>query len=360
MAAAPGPVCYVTKLGEADGAAPLGFGVNVENARLVTCSSPCEHLSLEAFEGGVRASTTNKPFTHWVPVVTAGTKWPAIRGLWAERVERLAAAHPQLGAGGASRAVMGVRLCCSVMNSLVVEIMNARDQLTANDKFIEGYFAFYRVMKEVRREAAREVGAYADGAIGAFLARPEARRKGAVANLGEWLLLLLASERYAWGDVAEAFVAECDARNVFWYVQGTGASPGALPALAARARVAGRSVAVFGATPVSRSIVCYQVRFLRLAESVDFKAVDAAGGSVGEAVKQEIKGMHAAIARMRSWNEHFAWLGMAERSEAARDAELVAALDASAAAGYHGGSSGGSGSGGRGGYGRGGRGGRGW
>ena len=326
-----GIMCYVTKAGDD----VMGFGIHVERARQLTLSTPCEPLSREAFASGVRASATNKPFEFWVPFVTPRHLWPELRSVWAAAIGAIRQTHPL----GHDIPTASVQLCCSLMNSLVVEIMNATHQLTANDKFINGYFALLGVLREIRREHCKVVCDFADAAIKAFIDSPAGRSKAVLPNLGEWLLLLLVSSRYKWADVCEVFVAECDARNVFWYVQGTPASPGACRDLLDRSRVR-RAQRIFDATPTSRSIVCYQVRFLQLAAGLNTAALK--GALIDEPLRADIKGMYAAIAAMTTWSDHFNWLGMRVRSDEQRDAELVSALDASAAAGYHGGARGGS------------------
>ena len=49
--------------------------------------------------------------------------------------------------GKRSDAEISLAVISSVMNNLVVSIMNAKNNLTASDKFIEGYFSFYRLLK---------------------------------------------------------------------------------------------------------------------------------------------------------------------------------------------------------------------
>lgn len=346
-------VCYATKM---PGGA-LGFGVQLENPRNGTFSSPCEFLSAEAFnEGGVRNSSTNKPFGYWVPVVTPYASWKAIEAEWHRCVGVIA--HGTKGVLPRDAALATLKLCTSVMGSLVVEIMNAKNNLTANDRFIDGYFAFTRILRCVAATTPSMV-THADRVLGEFIADPKARAKASVPNLGEFLLLLLVSRKYKWGDVCDAFAEECDARNVFWYVVGNASSPPSCPDLVNPA-VGNRATRVFAATPVSRCVVCYQVRFLQLAAALDVAAVDANRGLLPADVRAAVKGMYAAITGIKSWAEHFTWLQMGPRTDAVREKELVAALEASKAAGYHG--LAGGGAGGRGGFsgapnGRGGRGG---
>lgn len=336
-------ICYATK---ATGGL-LGFGVNLDNPRILTFSSPCELLSQEAFASGVRQGATNRPFTHWVPIVTPYAPWSKVAPLWSESMRQIL---PRMPVPEAT-----VKLCCSIMNSLVVEVMNAG--ATANDRFIDGYFAFFRILRQFASDVPA-AAAYADAAIASFKSAADKRVKTAVPNLGEFLVLLLVSKKYSWADICNEFVEECDSRAVFWYVAGNARSPATAPQLINPA-VRLRSAKVFEVTAMSRQIVCYQVKFLLIALGLNFEELDAHHRCcITAAQRQEIKDMYKAVTRMTTWDEYFTWLTMSTRTAAERDEELLQALRASEAAGYHTGSGGAGGAaasaGGRGGYSRGG------
>jgi ubiquitin-protein ligase len=333
-------VCFVNK--DVPASKFLGFGVQLENERLKTFSSPCELMSQEAFDvSGVRNSSTNKPFRHWLPVLTPHMPaFDVLEGELRRRLERIAVESGLSGAAGARKPadlpVAALHILTSVLNSLVVEIMNAANNITANDKFVDGYFAVVRLLHALRRRH-RDIARVADERIQRFIENPQQRTKAQTPNLGEFLLLLIVSSRFAWADVAEAFVAECDARCVFWYVQGTRFSPGRLGELK-DARASGRSQKVFDATATSRCLVCYQARFVALSGlllGADGPAGEDMFQPVPDSIRDSVKEMYRAVTGMPGWGAYFEWLGMAPRGEAQRDKELVAALEASRRAGYH-------------------------
>lgn len=62
-------ICYANQQKTARNAV-LGYGVHVVNSRLGTLSSPCEYLSLDSYKNsGIRRSSTNLPFEHWLPIL---------------------------------------------------------------------------------------------------------------------------------------------------------------------------------------------------------------------------------------------------------------------------------------------------
>ena len=325
-------VCYVTKTSPD----VLGFGINLDNPRSAIFSSPCEYMGLDAFDGmGVRRSSLNKPLMFWLPMMTPMA--PTYGAIEAELHRRLSAimaeariVAPRELSPQDQRAVSGMQIITSVMSTLVVEIMNAKNNLSANDKFVGGYFAFLALLRGIARRHPCVVQ-IADKRLSDFIGNPSHRSKQSVPNLGDFLLLLAVSSHYTWADLSDAFVQECDARNVFWYLVGNRQSPGTLGGLRDE-KAPDRAALVFSATAVSRGLVCYQVQFIKLA------AVLSGGGDfveVPEAVKDCVKGIYSSVTGMRTWKEHMAWLGMPWLGDEHRSKQLVAAMRQSAAARYH-------------------------
>ena len=67
-----------------------------------------------------------------------------------------------------------LHVIASIMNSLVVQIMNAKNNITANDKFIGEHFALLHRLRGYARR--HPIVVTADLALGAFIAS-EANRK---------------------------------------------------------------------------------------------------------------------------------------------------------------------------------------
>lgn len=224
-----------------------------------------------------------------------------------------------------------LKICLGLMNSLVVEIMNAANNLTANDKFIDGYFMFYRVLMEHVR-AHPVVAEKVEKLITSFTSSAQNRSKAKVPNLGEFILYPLCTAKFGWKDISKAFIAECDARCVFWYIQGTRNQPGACLDLKDPS-VKPRAQRVFDATATSRNLVCYQKQFLTFAKGLSLQEIDANRGFVPESIKKEIKDFYKKITGMKTWAEYFLWLEMP--LPASMDTELLEALATSSKSGYH-------------------------
>lgn len=322
-------ICYVKRSTASDGTV-LGYGVNIENQRIGTLSSPCEYLSEDGFKEGTRRSSTNKQFEYWLPILLTTKDWVTLK--------------PKIFAS--VRAIIGklgircedyeglFKVCSSIMNTLVVEIMNNKGNLVANDKFIDGYFALYRLMKQYVTENPA-FQKYVDDTVQRFKEKEDKRTKQFVPNLGEMLIYLTISSKYSWIDIAEAVVRECDARNVFWYAVGNHSSPAKHPELLSTTADAKRTTKVFAATDVSRSLIMFQVRFSEVAKKLTLDVMDSNSGLAPTELRKELRDTYNKISAVKNWNNYFAWLHMPERTEEQRSMELVDAVRRSESQGYH-------------------------
>lgn len=322
--------CYMTKCTLKDKEL-FGYGINV-NEKNGMITSPCEYLSKTAYDNGVRVSTTNQVFKFWLPLYVNDDHWKSAKKLFYETITQI---YKTMNKPKAGVEEMAVYILSSAMNNSVVEVMNAKNNLSANDKFIDGYFNFYRLLMEVKKDHATIVKS-ANSKVEQFLVRTENRSKTKVANLGDWLILLLISDKYKWNDVAEAFVEECDARNVFWYVQGSYNSRPMCPELADGTIRKGRCEKVFTAAATSRNLVCFQTKFLSIASQYDLKQFDERCGLTDDQTKQTLKNIYIQINDLKTWNDYFQWNGMKQLSEEERCDQLLKSLKLSQEKGYHG------------------------
>jgi len=217
------------------------------------------------------------------------------------------------------------------MNNMVVEVMNNQNNLTANDKFIDGYFAFYRILVEAARNNPKLVE-HVDKQFTSFIQGPAARVKSQVPNLGVFLIGLLIS-RYSWNQISIAFLQECDARNVFWYAKGNKNNPAKFPELISVKPNQNRSKKVFEATQTSRNLVCFQVKFLQMTKQITIEELDANYGIPTNAIRDFLKNSYKTIVAMTSWNNYYDWLKV--NPPADREKDLIAALELSRANKYH-------------------------
>jgi len=336
-------ICYVSGVSlRAQEDMQLGYGVHVVNARSGMLTSPFEYLSLEAFESGTRGSSTNMPFEFWLPICVSSKLWNA--ELFAERIQSIAAAIGLPVQLPLEAKVL--KVCASLMNSALVDLMkNAAEDAnaTANDKFIHGFFALYRIMMQ----QAGKLSELANSQLRPFTEEPAKRVKSACPNLGELLVAMSISDRYTWADIARAYTDESDTRNVFWYAVGNSNSPASLPRLLANPQLLeGRASAVFGQTATSRNLLLFQVRFFAAARSLSVADFDAHLGLAPEPMRLQLKQTYKEATAVADWPAYNDWLGIPRVTEAVRNQQLVDAMARSKAQGYHGGGGGGGGRGG--------------
>ncbi len=320
-------ICYAKKCSMIDGAI-LGYGINVEKNKMM--NSPCEYLSLDAFNDGINRSSTNKQFDFWLPILVNSSNWTSIKTLFFEKIRDI---NKSAGLGCKNDSEIVLKIFSSIMNNLVVEIMNNKNNLTANDKFINGYFTFYRLMKQFAQDDKTIVN-NANKYLENFIKNPGSRTKNITPNLGDFLIYLTISDRYEWKDIAKYFIEECDARNVFWYLIGTRYNPAKCPQLK-NPEAKDRSKLVYGATEVSRNIVMFQVRFSQVAKSINLETFDLNHGLAPEKLRYELKNIYNEIIKMKSWENYFKWLNMPSPSVPERDKQLLEAMKLSAKNGYH-------------------------
>ena len=122
----------------------IGYGINIDNPRIGMLSSPCEYLTLDAFNKGVRKSSTNKQFDYWLPILIKSDDWKNIHEEFINRINKICQI---ISLDKADLHAKVFKICSSIMNTLVVEIMNNKNNISMNDKFIDGYFAIYRLLK---------------------------------------------------------------------------------------------------------------------------------------------------------------------------------------------------------------------
>jgi len=317
--------CYIT--GTVINTPNEVFGYGVNSGRQL--SSPCEIISEKAFLSGTRKSTTNQSFDIFLPLYINKDHWEKM-SLEKKTLAAIDLIYKQKTNNNQSNyneeKIFDV--LSALMNSSVVEVMKVKENKSANDKFIDAYFAFYRLLIEFSKTNPNLIK-MANYKIEQFLKHTNNRTKKQVPNLGEWLIYLLITDKYKWIDVASCFMQETDTRNVFWYVKGNHNNPPKCPELYDERVRQGRVEKVFDATSVSRHLVCFQIRFIQDAKKIDINTLDEKYGCVPNEVKQSLKEIYKAIIGISNWNEHFKWCGMDSLTNDSRCDQLIRALQLS-------------------------------
>ncbi len=310
----------------------IGYGVHIANPKSGILSSPCEYLSRESFvDGKVRQSSTNKPFEHWLPILIRNEDWNGpknIKDRFVSAVDAICAdirftkdIHQKV-----------FKVCSSLMNSLVVDIMQNANNHTANDKFINGYFSIYRLMQQYAHDV-KDLVTYSNDSLQMFKEQSEARVKSSVPNLGEFLMHLTISSKFTWKDICDVFMAECEARNVYWYCFGNIIRHPEL----ANVDYTGsdRLTKVFDATAISRNLVIFQIKFANVTKFVDMADINSNFGLAPDILTAELKNLYGQVVAVKDWNEFFDFVEMPRVDDKKREMQLIEAVKLSAAQGYH-------------------------
>lgn len=320
--------CYVRKDSYADGA-ELGYGVSIVNPRSGMLSSPCEYLSLQAYNDGNRRSSTNIEFSYWIPICIESKNLELVMPKFIDSVKEICKGIKYQGT--IDKQVC--KVCCSVMCSLVVEVMNNKNNLTANDKFINGYFAFYRLLLEYAKSHPSIV-TYIDKTLNDFKKTEKLRSKDSVPNLGDMLVALTIST-LKWEDISDVFLLECDARNVFWYCIGNRSTPASHRELInTNYKNTDRVNKVFNATRTSQNFVMFQAKFSEVAKKLTSEVMESNNGLAPKELLDELKNTYQQVTLITSWDDYFTFLKLPIPNLQQRNQQLIDAVNVSNRQGY--------------------------
>lgn len=312
----------------------IGYGVHIENSTNGMLSSPCEYLSEESFiNGNVRKSSTNKPFEYWLPILISSEDWNGEKKVKDKFLSTVNAICEMIGMKSDEHQKV-FKVCSSLMNSLVVEMMDNKDNATANDKFINGYFSIYRLLKQYAQDNKKLVS-FSNDLLNNFKEQPEARVKANVPNLGEFLIHLTISSGITWKDISDVFMKECEARNVFWYCVGNFSSHASHPELMDPQYKGDRVGKVFKATVISRNLLMFQIKFANATNFLDLAEFGSNYGLAPEGLTAELKNLYGRVVAVKDWNAFYDFVEMPRVSDEKREMELIEAVKMSAAQGYH-------------------------
>jgi len=321
-------VCYASKVSLRESAV-LGLGVSITNGGKGILSSPCEYLSELAFLEGCRSSSTNIHFDHWIPILIQRENLEFVLEKFINSVKEICAKI------NFERPIeeQVLKVCSSIMCSLIIEVMKNENNLTANDKFIHGYVAIYRLLVEYAAINARIVE-YVDQFLTDFKLHDEKRKKENVPNLGE-LLVGLTICNLKWIDVADAVLLESDTRSVFWYCVGNYKSRAQYSELYDTSyNNEDRVDKVFRATHTGRSFIMFQVNFVEMSKKLTSDILEANHRLATADFVNELKETYLKVNSVTNWDEYFSFLKLPSPSRAERNARLIEAVKMSDKQGY--------------------------
>eukprot|EP00698_Gefionella_okellyi_P004284 TRINITY_DN13973_c0_g1_i1.p1 TRINITY_DN13973_c0_g1~~TRINITY_DN13973_c0_g1_i1.p1 ORF type:complete len:588 (-),score=116.47 TRINITY_DN13973_c0_g1_i1:46-1809(-) len=310
-------VCYHSKHSYKE--AVLGYGIEVTTDRggvMRELSSPCEYLSHEAFHSdGVRHSVTKKPFQQWLPLYIDSEHYKRAQQPLQQALSRICTGSPDK-----FQPSQALQVFPKLLNSMVVAVM--KGDAHASSRFLDGFCAFHRMFLQLADQYS-EVRAGIDDALNKFIkGGADSINKTSCPNLGEWLALLAVArdDGPSWLDVAPHYLNENMDRCVLWYSKSDTPLGLAQPNAATDAR---RIQAVFDATAVSRSLLCFQTVFLKQVARPEGRSCaevcatyDARLGVPTEVLRSQLQQACRQIqSEIGSWEQFFAWIGVQPRSD---------------------------------------------
>eukprot|EP00730_Choanoeca_flexa_P010651 TRINITY_DN1950_c0_g1_i1.p1 TRINITY_DN1950_c0_g1~~TRINITY_DN1950_c0_g1_i1.p1 ORF type:complete len:651 (+),score=140.42 TRINITY_DN1950_c0_g1_i1:226-2178(+) len=325
-----GICCYVSQasaneLLESDSDLVFGFGIKVHTHatnRLNKVETPCEYMSLEAWDAGIRKSIYNLELDYFLPLY-----------LTADHYRRTADCRQQLFQTLAERMRVSVhaamhRVLCSAMAHLVVNALQTRIRgdasaggISLSGRMIEGYMQLWRLTVALCKEHP-ELQHMFHARLESFLEHPERRNKTFEPNLGE-LYSCIPFTRFEWADCVSAILGESSVRQWRWMLQEypelnqTCIDPDWKLNITAEATRVSRGFQAFNKYMVSDVMG-------RASPEAMLHSADARYGVPAAALSDRIVQACIDASEIGLWTDYLNWMGCAE---SIAEADIVAKLD---------------------------------
>eukprot|EP01117_Protostelium_nocturnum_P006200 TRINITY_DN2235_c0_g1_i1.p1 TRINITY_DN2235_c0_g1~~TRINITY_DN2235_c0_g1_i1.p1 ORF type:complete len:1083 (+),score=440.34 TRINITY_DN2235_c0_g1_i1:121-3249(+) len=307
---------------------PIVFTVNPKTKEIDYIDSSMDLLSREAFfVDKIRKTVWKEKFTDWLPLYIDEDHFERALPLLQKSLLKMT------GKANFPDAVMD--FFPKFMNTMVVLLMDKG--VHASQKTLDGYFAVHRLFIElvqrfpVIKERVEEI-------VRNFAKKPETRVKSSLPSLGNFLALLSVSEKFSWGNVAQAYLEETFDRNVIWIGKQH-------PALVSGNPTKGTGVELdrlsksFEASKVSCRLNMFHVHFLLLNRGKSLDAIaaqyDLFFGRPSHKARSDFQTAVKKIIEVNNWPGYFYTVGIKVPNPATVTDWLKDAIAGSKRKGYH-------------------------
>lgn len=287
------PICYATRQNLSDDQPILGFGLCLTEDRfteITKISSPYEFLSLEAYNQGVRQTSSKKKFDNWIPLYINQEHWERAQPEFESRVLNLMNEQKE-----------DLRKCILNFFGLFMGGMfDGNLQMTINDHFIEGYFSMHRTLLAYEAEFKD----YANTEVEKLLTSRETLTPTPSHSVDYWIMLIFLS-KFNWEELAEAFLHEIEVKNTSLFLPGNyhlyrmdDEDPSE------------RATTVFRAYRPLLVKIAFYAAFYQNIRGQLFSEIDHNNSMLNEDIKMILQLIGEEVRNLGSWQDFYQWIGL--------------------------------------------------
>jgi len=327
--------CFYTKATFDDEGVVLGipiyFTVNPKTKRTDYIRSTMELLSHDAFKvDKVRHTVWREEFTHWLPMYITEEHWQKALPLLIKHIPGLlpnwqtTRFHPD----------MCLEVFSKAINTLVVLLCDKGERYS--ESAAKGYCMWHRWILRCVQEWPQLLTTV-DSRIKDFCRGEDYRSKAKEPNVGEFIPLLLISERYQWSNVVAHILSEWLDRQVLWLCT----EHPELAEIGEKDRLTDsqRVELSWSGKPVGRRLYAFHAVFLSIFKRQDMKTTsmqyDRFYGHPGPSSLRRTAQGFSAVMTMENWPHYFKILHIACPSKANLAAMMKKSVNNSVRRGYH-------------------------
>jgi len=290
-------VCYST--GQLYTEALLGYGISIQRrGRQVNLSTPAELLSAEAYDDGLRQSTSKAAFELFMPAFI-NPKHSCQDATWRRRIKETVLRLGKLyGCHTLEKAALSV--FPKLINTMLVEIMDPQTSKSAAIAYFEALLSFWRTFHYLLK-TFKLMNANCQRILRDFVNDEKHRLKSVVPDVGALFAMYACCPdgAPAFSDFVAAFTDEAFLRSsLFWR----------------RNRTPLTSQAIFDATQIGRDIAMFQALFVRQLIGPDPRAaaaaMDASNGKLPDKLTKLQGFWRKHLETTKSWPVYFQRLGI--------------------------------------------------